>query len=105
LSLAGIAHLGDEFVEVSIRLSECILSFHLSTKRHLKKLGRREIALFELIMEVVGEVHLNAWHTPNYTPMLDARPAHIAAPHDTTAPLWIGTDAIGQVLGNVRVVR
>ncbi len=68
LSLTGLANLGDEFIEVLVRFSERILSFQLGTKRDLEKLRGWKVALLELIMEVIGQVHLNAWHAPNYTP-------------------------------------
>ncbi len=69
MSLAGLADLGDEFIEVLVGFSERVLSFQLGTKRDLEKLRGWKVALLELIMEVIGQVHLNAWHTPNYTPI------------------------------------
>ena len=36
--------------------------------RHLKKFRGRERTLLDGAIEVVGQVHLQAWHTPNSTP-------------------------------------
>ncbi|MDX2380190.1 MAG: hypothetical protein QNM02_10595 [Acidimicrobiia bacterium] len=54
MSLTGLADLGDEFVEILLRFGKRILSFQLGAKRDLEKLGGREVALLELIMEVIG---------------------------------------------------
>jgi len=43
-------------------------------------------------MEVIWEIHLNTWHTPNYTHTPDERPAHIADPNHTTEALNSGED-------------
>lgn len=71
-----LAHLGHEFGEVPIRLIERVLSFEFGTKGDLKKLRSWQTALLELIMEVVGQIHLDTWHTPDYTPTPTVRPAH-----------------------------
>ena len=52
--MTGLAHLGDEFLEILVGFSKRILSFQLSAKRDLQKFGGREVALLELIMKVIG---------------------------------------------------
>jgi hypothetical protein len=72
LPVAGLSDLSNQLVEVPIRLGERVLSLQLGPKCDLQKLRGRKVALLELLMEVVGEVHLNPWHTPNYTPSSSA---------------------------------
>ncbi len=38
-------------------------------QRDLEEFGRWKVAAFELVVEIVREVHLKARHTPNYTPI------------------------------------
>ncbi len=71
-SRTGFADLGNQFVEVPIRLRKGVLSLQLGSKCDLEKLRGWKVALFQLLVEVVGEVHLNAWHAPNYTPIASA---------------------------------
>ncbi len=78
LPLVRLADLGDQFVDVPGRLIERVLSFELSSERDLEQLRRGQAPLLELRMEIVGEVHLHAWHALNYTPIRVGTPAHNA---------------------------
>lgn len=77
---AGLADLGGEFFEVSVCFGKRVLAFQLGTKRDLQELRGREVALLELFVKIVGQIHLNTGHTSNYTYSAGARPAHLAAP-------------------------
>ncbi len=68
LALTRLSDFGDQLVEVPVGLGECVLSLQLGPKCDLEKLGGWKVALLQLIVEVFGKIHLNAWHTPNYTP-------------------------------------
>jgi len=68
LALTRLSDFGDQLVEVPVGLGECVLSLQLGPKCDLEKLGGWKVALLQLIVEVFGKIHLNAWHAPNYTP-------------------------------------
>ena len=57
---SGFGDCNDERVD---RRAGFRASTQLGAKRDLEKLGGREVALLELIMQVIGWVHLDAWHT------------------------------------------
>lgn len=63
----GFADLGGEFLEILRCLVECILPFEFGAESDLQELRRRQPASFQLIMEIIGQIHLKARHTPNCT--------------------------------------
>lgn len=66
-ALAWFPDFGDQLVEVAGGLIEGVLTLELRSQSNLEQLGRGKLALLELFVEVVGQVDLNTWHTPNYT--------------------------------------
>ncbi|MEZ5297820.1 MAG: hypothetical protein R2697_16530 [Ilumatobacteraceae bacterium] len=68
LTLARLSDLSGEFFEVLVCLSECILAFQLCAQRNLQEFRGGEVALLQLFVEIVGQVHLNTRHAPNHTP-------------------------------------
>ncbi len=102
MTLAGLANLGGEYLEVSVCFGERVLAFQLGTKCDLQKLGSGEAALLQLLVEIFGQVHLNAGHAPNCTQSSSARPADVNGPKQAARPSENGTSALGQVLKNVR---
>ena len=68
LARSWFADLGRELSEVHIRGVERLSALEFCTDGDLEELRGREAATLELLIEVVREVHLNAWHTPNHTP-------------------------------------
>jgi hypothetical protein len=70
LTLAGLSDLSGEFFEVPVCFSECILALQLCAERNLQELRGWQVPLLQLFVEIVGQVHLNTGHAPNYTPNL-----------------------------------
>ncbi|MFV0308963.1 MAG: hypothetical protein ACK5OX_14600 [Desertimonas sp.] len=68
LALAWLSDLGGEFFEIPVRFSEGILALQLGAQRNLQEFRSRQVALLQLLVEIVGQVHLDTRHTPNYTP-------------------------------------
>jgi hypothetical protein len=67
LTLAGLSDLSGEFFEVSVGFSECVPALQLCAERNLHEFRGWEVALLQLFVEIFGQVHLNARHTPNHT--------------------------------------
>ena len=67
LTVSRLTNLGHELIEVPIRLLECDLALELGPECNLKQLRCWQTAPFQLFMEVVRQVDLKSWHTPNYT--------------------------------------
>ena len=51
-----------------------------SAERNLQEFRGREVALLQLFVEIFGQVHLNAGHTPNYTPTSGAYQQAVSVP-------------------------
>jgi hypothetical protein len=64
----GSADLGGEFLEIRRCLVERILPFELGAERYLQEFRRWQSASLQLIVEIIGQIHLKTRHTPNYTP-------------------------------------
>ncbi len=61
---ARFPHLDDEFFEVPGSLVERVLAFELGAQRDLEEFGGWQAALLQLVMEVIGQVHLKARRAP-----------------------------------------
>ena len=99
LALTRLSDFGDQLVEVPVGLGECVLSLQLGPKCDLEKLGGWKVALLQLIVEVFGKIHLNVWHTPNYTPAsqrISTSNAHMPT-RSGSKPLWLSRGLFGGV--------
>lgn len=65
-----LTHLGNQVRDVGIGGRQQILPAYLGAYGLLQELGRREPTGFHLCVEIVGQVHLKARHTPNYTHLI-----------------------------------
>lgn len=68
--LPGARHsdLGGEILEITGGLIERILTFEFGAECDLEEFGRRETAPLQLVVKVVGKLHLDTGHTYKCTP-------------------------------------
>lgn len=90
LTRCRLANFGSQLGEVNIGRFKDITSFEFGAHGDLEQLRSRQIATFQFVVEVIGEVNLQAWHAPNYTPI---RRAHEQL-YGPEVPL--GTDSAGR---------
>jgi hypothetical protein len=69
LAAGGFADLASEFSKVGGCLVERVPAFEFGAKRDLQKLRCWKPASLQLIMQIIGQIHLKAGHTPHHTPM------------------------------------
>ena len=63
------AEFGLEFGDVLVEVLESLGSFDHRTHGDLQQLRSRKSAILDLAIQIIGEIDLKAWHTPDYTPM------------------------------------
>ncbi len=72
LAAGRFADLGGKLLKIGGRLVERVLPLEFGTECDLEQLRRRQPSPLQLIVKIVGQVHLEARHTPNRTPMNQA---------------------------------
>jgi hypothetical protein len=91
LALVRLAYLGAELGKVPLGLIERVLSLEFGAECDLQQLGCGKAALLELLVEIIGKIHLDTRHTPNHTPKPTESPAHIDTHFGLRAPSGSGT--------------
>jgi len=71
LASGRFANFGGELVEVLGRGVECVQSFEFGPQRNLKQFRCWQSAPLQLVVEIVGEIHLDTRHAPKYTHLMD----------------------------------
>ena len=68
ISVRRGSHLRRQFGQVLVGRVQRIAAFDLRPNGNLQQLRRREVPALQLGKEGVGEINLDSWHAPNYTP-------------------------------------
>ena len=93
LTCGRFANFGSEFGEVVVGRFEDVTKFEFGAHRDLEQFRGWQIATLQFVVEIIWEIHLQAWHTPDYTPKREARQAPVE-PQPASGGDLLGRDPV-----------